>query len=293
MFTFFPKDGVFEPAKCFESSEWITYLCGQFEKCPKTQRRHFQGYVHGRSALGLLSVKKELGLPDCHLEVRRGTHEEARDYCLKEETRCDGEDSVELGDPPRQGTRTDLDHIRKVLDEGGLTSAFEEDFSSCVRYYRGFEKYLSLPGDPRDPSQDPECYYFYGPPGSGKTRAAYELAASKGYGFGQCYSCPLQGRTVWFDGFRPRHHRMILLDDYYRQWDPTYFLRFLDRYPLQVPVKGGFVSLPNVIIVVTSNYALEDQYPEYVDQQAFRRRFTKITKFGNPVHNPNKKQKTS
>lgn len=286
-----PDDGgdeVWNPRAWFGSSEWVVYLCGQYEKAPSTGQLHFQGYVHGRTAIGLQSLKKELGLTTVHLEVRRGTHAEARAYCTKEESRAPGQDPLELGDPPRQGSRSDLSACKQYLDSGGLAEVFEKDFSSGVRFYRGFEKYLNYTAKSRDPDEEPVCYYSWGAPGSGKTRAVYAYAAEHGL---KVYPCPLQGRTIWFDGFRPGYHGLILLDDYYRNWDPTYFLRFTDRYPLQVPVKGGFVELPNVVIWVTSNYALEDQYPDYVNQEAFRRRFKQVYHY-DEIGPRNKKQKT-
>lgn len=72
---------------------------------------------------------------------------------------------------------------------------------------------------------------------------------------------------------------VILLDDYYHNWKLTFFLQFFDRYPMYLPIKGGFVPMGNAKIYVTSNIPLNEQYPNAPDQDAIRRRFTKITRF--------------
>ncbi len=264
-------------SRAFESSDWILFLCGQDEICPETQRRHFQGYVHGRSALGIRSVQEQLGLPNIHLEVRRGRHEEALDYCTKIESRAPGADPVILGDPPRQGARKDLDEIKGILDTNrDIRSAFEHDFTSTVRYYRGFEKYLSTLGRARNPEEEPECYYYHGASGAGKTRAAYDLASERET---KTYAVSISGSNRWFDGYVPGHHGVILIDDYKSNWPATFFLNLLDRYPMLLPVKGAFVKIGKAVIIVTSNYPLEAQYPDYPDQNALRRRFTQIVYF--------------
>ena len=290
MFTHFSPD--FAPDDFFRRTEWARFIACQWEICPETGRRHCQGYLYGSTPRDLASVSQLFDPHNPHLEPRKGSHQQAVDYCTKEESRAPDCDPFVSGEPPKQGARNDLDQVKADLAEGGLHLAAENNFGAFLKYHKGMEKYLSLIAPTRDPTKDPECYYYWGPAGSGKTSATYELAESKGLELTQIYSCPLQGRTVWFDGFRPGHHGMILLDDYFRQWEATYFLKVLDRYPMLVPVKGGFVNLTNVIIMVTSNYALEDQYPDYVDQNAFRRRFVEIKQFKKLNDPPAKRQKT-
>lgn len=84
---------------------------------------------------------------------------------------------------------------------------------------------------------------------------------------------------MWFDGFVNGFHRAILLDDYYHNYKLTFFLQLCDRYPLKLPVKGGFVDIGNVTIYITSNIPLEEQYPNAPDQNAIRRRMTQVKHF--------------
>jgi len=120
-------------------------------------------------------------------------------------------------------------------------------------------------------------YYFWGAAGSGKTRQVYDQFDD----VGELYSAPLSpnGGAVWFDGYVNTYHKAILLDDYYHNYKLTFFLQLLDRYPMKLPVKGGFADIGNVDIYITSNISLENQYPNAPDQQAIRRRFTEVRHF--------------
>lgn len=226
----------------------------------------------------MATCQRELGLPGCHLEVRRGTHEEARQYCRKEESRIPGSLPVEIGDPPAQGSRTDLTALKSVLIDRGLLGAFETDFTSTVRYYRGFERYLSLIGESRSKDTPQEAYYYYGPPGTGKTRAVWESVPDSD----RVYACPTSSGKPWFDGYRPGYHTVILVDDYRGQWPVPFFLQFLDRYKLLLPVKGSHIHMGRAKIFVTSNEPIETIYGDQpaVTIAAIRRRFIEIKRFG-------------
>lgn len=257
----------------------VRYLVGQYERGDGTGRLHFQGYCVLDSPCRLVGAKRLLNAPTGHFEVRRGSHEQAREYCLKESTREPGRDPIELGTPPPgAGARTDLESIKGTLQAGGsLLEVADANFGAFLRYHRALERYQGLLGRPRN--SPPEVYYYWGAAGSGKTREVYS-------GFddpSELYAAPLSpnGGAVWFDGYVNTHHTAILLDDYYHNYKLTFFLQLLDRYPLKLPVKGGFVDIGNVTIYITSNIPLEEQYPNAPDQNAIRRRVTKVVHFSN------------
>lgn len=74
---------------------------------------HLQGYVIFSAAVRLCTVKNRLGSQRFHLEVSRGTPQEASAYCKKDD------DYEEFGDCPEvsQGRRTDLDVFFAWADE--------------------------------------------------------------------------------------------------------------------------------------------------------------------------------
>lgn len=64
----------------------VTYFVAQIEICPNSGRRHWQGYLELQRKQRATWIKTFLGDPACHLELRKGTGEEAAAYCKKDET---------------------------------------------------------------------------------------------------------------------------------------------------------------------------------------------------------------
>lgn len=80
-------------------------------------------------------------------------------------------------------------------------------------------------------------------------------------------------KTPWFDGYNGQD--VMLLDDFGPGMMCINFLkRLLDRYPVQLPVKGGSVALRAKTIFITSNYMMSEWYPKAgaMDYEALLRR---------------------
>ena len=95
---------------------------------------HYQGYIVFYSNKTLAAVKKIN--PRAHWDLRRGTHDEARAYCTKEDTRI--QPYVEKGVPPiTRGKRTDLLYVKQLLDDGATESEIcrDEDALGTVARY--------------------------------------------------------------------------------------------------------------------------------------------------------------
>lgn len=86
----------------------LKYVIYQLERCPTTQRLHWQGYIKFHKCVSLQFIKQHFPiLEGAHLERRRGTDTEAIDYCSKEDTRELG--PWVIGDTAtHQGQRSDL-----------------------------------------------------------------------------------------------------------------------------------------------------------------------------------------
>lgn len=150
-FTLFPADQ--EDFPLLDPSLWpdCKYCVYQLEMCPDTSRLHYQGYVEfsGKKRYNWIQNNCE-GMAGAHFEVRRGTMEEARNYAMKHETRLDG--PWEWGAPkPGQGSRTDLIHLKRALDEGKSITYISENFvGAFLRYGRGIREYKRLHTPQRD-----------------------------------------------------------------------------------------------------------------------------------------------
>jgi len=119
-----------EPNFKLDLTELIKYYVYQKERATTP---HIQGYVILHKRISLQAMK--VILPGCHLEPRKGTHKQAKDYCTKNETRIDGpwEDGIE----PQQGKRTDLIRGLEMTIQGApIQDIVDEIGCSAIRYRR-------------------------------------------------------------------------------------------------------------------------------------------------------------
>lgn len=232
------------------------------------------------NAVGFASAKCLLGSNTIHLEPRKRPFSKALAYCHKDETRYAGSYPEEYGErpPESEGARTDLTRIRDIVRAAGgrqsaLLAVAEDDFGSFLRYNRGITLYADLLEEKR--TEPPIVSYYWGPAGSGKTRAVY-AAHDRDAVFPVAFS--VSGRP-WFDGYDPATHTAVLIDDYYHHWPFHFLLKLLDRYPIRVEVKGGFVHFNSPYIYLTSNSSLDQQYPNMPDPHALWRRIKYVIRY--------------
>jgi hypothetical protein len=109
------------------------YFVCQVEKAPTSDREHVQGYLALRTAARMGSVKTLLKDQTVHLEPMKGTSEEARDYCMKEDTRVCG--PLEIGA---------FDFAQGAV---GVSSSLWMDFSRpfVIVPIHVWERFMSLP----------------------------------------------------------------------------------------------------------------------------------------------------
>lgn len=109
-------------ATCF-CEETVRYVVAGLETCPETGRLHWQGYVEFTQAVDLSRVKQELDCAWVHLEPRRGTQQQAMDYCKKGDSGVLDDDGdkilFEEGTPAADGKRgrgTKNNNYAKMLE---------------------------------------------------------------------------------------------------------------------------------------------------------------------------------
>lgn len=235
----------------------VTYaIYGGIEFAPDTGHRHVHGYIYHKNAIRISSLRR--AFQGAHIEVAKGTAEQNERYCCKEHPA-----QFVFGVQPRQGRRTDYERIRSELRAGRRTGHVLEECTSypAIRYAQTYATILQL----RPRKFKPVVYWFFGPTGTGKTRRVYEMAGEDLWS-----SC--LGDAGWFDGYSGQES--ALFDDFRpTQYKFSHFLRLLDRYPLRVPIKGGFSEWRPTTIFVTCPNSPEYTYnvPEESIAQLLRR----------------------
>jgi len=136
-FTCFKIDIEFE--HIFNQNDKITYLIAGLEICPKTNRPHIQGYCELKTQLCLNTIKKMFDDTKIHIELRKGTAEQASNYCKKDNN------YKQYGNISKQGQRSDLKQIQQDIDKGASeTQIWRDYFPQSVRYHKAFNRYRSL-----------------------------------------------------------------------------------------------------------------------------------------------------
>lgn len=250
------------------------YLVFQKERGEENGLIHYQGYVEFSKVYRLGALKKIHN--SIHWEPRRGTRDEARNYCIKEETRVDG--PWEYGDfGQKRGHRSDLEELYKLARSAKtLTEVAEAMPGTYMRNYKAVQHVRQLPAfskpPPRPEGQLPDIILYLGPPGTGKTRKAYQESPD-------LYATPV-GKTLWFDGYCGEPD--ILLDDFSGNFRLVDTFRLLDTYTIQVPIKGGHVWYQPKRLFITSNNHPRDWYnfdKRKNKYPALVRRFTQVVLF--------------
>jgi len=228
------------------------YFTFQIEK-GESGTEHLQGYCVFEKNRRLAAMKKLNSR--AHWEQRKGSHREAVAYCNKEDTRV--RVGLTEGDPPtRQGERTDLDEIHQMLKDGvSLKEVADYDFSSFVRYYRGYEAYLSLNFKPR--TKMTVGVYMYGETNVGKSHRA--LAALRTGKTSTWLRQP--GNCMWVEKYNEG-------DDFYFDEfkdfmvQPELLNMMIDKGPAILSKKGGSVNFNAPLVVLCSNQRFDNIYTD-------------------------------
>lgn len=227
--------------KTWDGVEWATW---QREK-GESGTEHLQGYVIMDRRVRLPAMKKLS--QTAHWEPRRGTHDQAKAYASKEDTRVAGPWVEPEGAEPNvgQGKRNDLLELKRKLDQGAKEAEIAEElFPVWVKYYKVCSRYRMLKGVQR--TWATETLVLWGPPGSGKSSKALELGGPEAY-----WLPKPAGQSAWFDGYEGQE--VVVIDEFYGWIARDLMCRLCDRYPLNVETKGGVQPFLAKKIIITSN----------------------------------------
>jgi len=245
------------------------YIIYGHEVCPKTSRKHLQGYLYWKNKKRGGALIKQL--PGANLRTARGDTDSNHIYCSKE-----GVEIYERGtrpmDPGAKGNTQKVlwAEIARLADAGDFAT-LRRDYPQIdtlhfnklqARFIRGkMEEVKHLDGELQG-------VWVYGPPGSGKSSYVYEMFGDDVY--------PKIGKTKWWCSYM--FQKNVWIDDY----DPTiknmdYYMKiWTDRWKFVAEYKGGSFMIRPEKVVVTSNFTIEECFPDPKICAAMKRRFPTI-----------------
>jgi len=219
----------------------VTYIVGQLE-LGEGGFLHWQLVAGFKRAVRLAAVRKLFG--DVHAEVTRS--EAAEEYVWKEDTRVEGT-QFKLGTKAlKRNSETDWDQVRQYAKEGKLEEIPSDIY---IRSYTTLKKIASEFSRPEP--MERKCFVYVGPTGTGKSRRAWLEATFEAY--------PKSPTSKFWDGYRGQEQ--VVIDEFRGQIEISHMLRWLDRYPVLVEIKGSSEVLKAKEIWITSNVHPQDWYP--------------------------------
>lgn len=249
-----------------KTCDFITKFCkygivGK-EIAPTTSMPHLQGFANLTKPMRFSTIKQHLD-NRIHIEKANGSDEDNQKYCSK------AGEFFETGVPHTQGKRNDLAAVVDTISGGAdISSVARSHPTSFIKYHRGIKEYIKTirPIPVRDFKT--EVRYYYGEPGTGKSRTALEEAKERAVD-----SIYYKPRGLWWDGYQQQD--CVIIDDFYGWIKYDEMLKIMDRYPYKVQIKGGFEEFTSKYIWITSNVDVDLLYKfDGYNPAAFIRRLT-------------------
>jgi len=163
--------------------------------------------------------------------------------------------------PFNRSSATDWATVKSAAQRGIL-----DDIPPDV-YVRCYNQLKRIACDHLEPvAIERTVYCFWGATGTGKSRRAWAEAGLQAY--------PKDPRSKFWDGYRGQES--VIIDEFRGGIDISHLLRWLDRYPVIVEIKGSSTTLAAKTIWITSNKDPREWYPDLDEEtkQALLRRMT-------------------
>lgn len=245
----------------------VTYICYGREVAA-SGTRHLQGYIELSKSYRFNAIRNLLG-GGAHVEPRRGTSDQAREYCFK-----DDEQPFVSGVPSSKrtgGARSGFQEAVDRITDGATTRELANEFpSEYVRYSRGFERLgQRIHGSGR--IGDEQRVWLYGGTGVGKSHMAWNVIQEDP----DAWYCKPPNK--WWDNYDGQ--RGVFIDELRGDSAPFhYWLRVFDKYPCWVETKGGGCALRANWFIVATPRDIEGTFAEQTDEdiEQMKRRFTEV-----------------
>jgi len=222
----------------------VSYIKGQLEVGANTGYRHWQ-FVACFSSNVRPAAAKATFCGEAYAELTRSAF--AEQYVCKEETRVP-DTQFEFGVRPfRRDNRVDWERVWELAKSGNFecipANIRVQNYSSLRRIRADFAAPAPIVR---------QCFVFFGPTGSGKSKRAWDEAGWSAY--------PKNPTTKFWDGYTHQQH--VVIDEFRGEVGIGHLLRWLDRYPVLLEVKGSSVVSHFTTVWITSNLEPSRWYPD-------------------------------
>jgi len=237
----------------------VAWICGQQEIGEGT------GYVHWQIVVAFTTKKRCAGVKGIfgnhHCELTRSAAAIA--YVNKEHTGVDGTRFAIGARPIRVNNSIDWESVWVAAKTGDLSTIPARIRLVSYRTIRAIAADHSV-ARPMERTVN----VYWGATGTGKSRRAWEEAGMDAYS--------KDPRSKFWDGYQDEQH--VVIDEFRGGIDIAHMLRWLDRYPVRVEIKGSSRPLVATKIWITTNLPPIAWYPEVDDQsfQALNRRLNLV-----------------
>lgn len=184
----------------------------------KEGTHHIQGYADFQNARTLGGLTRDHKF--IHWEPRRGSWQQAVDYCKK-----DG-NWFEYGSPNEQGQRKDLQEVHKEIANGKRVDQIALENPNCFHQYgRTLNKLEDLYMRKRYRTEMTKGIWYYGKTGVGKSHLAFD-------GFTPETHYLLPNDSGWWDGYTQQD--TVIINDFRGEIPYNQMLQMIDKWPFSV-----------------------------------------------------------
>ena len=246
-----------EEFRNFKLGDYFVYMIYQ-EEMGDNGTRHFQGYLELREQQRITWLKTHFN-NNAHFELRRGTQEEAINYCKKDETRVEDGQRGEFGQPKAGagGQKRDREAAIEVLSKIQRMEMKPSEIDAATLMIPGFcsaqKLCLSNMGNGPARSDSFRIFVINGPTGVGKSYALHKICGGNYTSF----------QSGWFVNAE-QLNEYLFLDEFVGGCKDGMqlheLLSALDPYPQRVPIKGGFAPAVYNTVFITTNISPELWY---------------------------------
>lgn len=222
---------------------FVAYAIGQRELGANTNYEHWQIVIHCLKPNRLTALKKHFG-DQCHWEPTLSAAAES--YVHKDDTAIADTRFTWGKKPINRASAKDWDLIRADCVAGRLDAVPSDIFVRCYSNIRRIAADFAKPI-----AMERQCRVYWGTTGVGKSRRAWDEASMEAY--------PKDPRTKFWDGYDGQTN--VVIDEFRGGIDIGHLLRWLDRYPVIVEIKGSSTCLKATTIWITSNLHPREWYP--------------------------------